>query len=619
MFKKLLKYYFLIISLFFIERIILFFTYEKEFSSISNKYLAFLIGLRFDTIVASFFLVIPLILLSFSPKILASFIEKFLKIYFLIIFGFFIYMSVATFPFFAEYDLRPNFLFVEFLKYPKEVLGLILTDYKLPLSIAVILIYIFGKVYLKTATFKDILEQDYFKRVFLFPFILVLLFIGVRSSFGHRPANLSDAMFSNNRILNEMGKNSVYTLFYSIYAYKKFEAGNIDKTYGKIDIDEAFSRIKKLLNIKNGNIRSLNRFMSAKQTKKNIIIFIIESLGYQFLNETLTPNIMKLKNQSLFFTNLYSNGTRSIRGIAGLVAGNYSIPGLGIVKRNKSQNNFFTLNKAVKPYNYKTMFFYGGESRFDNMKGWFLGNGFDEVYDEEKITEFSFKGNWGVGDRDVVKFANKIFTKLYKNNQKFAAVIFSTTNHTPFDLPKDFDYLKGYKKRSRFNTVHYTDKAIGDLIKLARKNGYLKDTIIVVSGDHNIRVYGKDVVPVDMFQIGGFIIGGGIKAQIYNKQVSQPDILATTLDLAGISGNFPIMGNSIFSDKKRQINLMQFHDRYALMIKNKVAVAVPYKGTSTYIYKNKHLIKTKKDTELEKDLLAFLKVLDYLYQNRLYK
>lgn len=38
--------------------------------------------------------------------------------------------------------------------------------------------------------------------------LLIILFIGIRSSFGHRPANNSDALYSTNRVINEITKNS---------------------------------------------------------------------------------------------------------------------------------------------------------------------------------------------------------------------------------------------------------------------------------------------------------------------------------------------------------------------------------------------------------------------------
>jgi phosphoglycerol transferase MdoB-like AlkP superfamily enzyme len=116
------------IAIFFSGRFILFAIYFSRFKdSGSNYWLTFLYGLRLDTIVSSIMLVIPLIILTFIPPVRKS--EQagnsFLKIYFLLTSAILLFIEYATFPFFAEYDVRPNYLFVEYLVYPKEVISML--------------------------------------------------------------------------------------------------------------------------------------------------------------------------------------------------------------------------------------------------------------------------------------------------------------------------------------------------------------------------------------------------------------------------------------------------------------------------------------------------------------
>jgi arylsulfatase A-like enzyme len=127
------------------------------------------------------------------------------------------------------------------------------------------------------------------------------------------------------------------------------------------------------------------------------------------------------------------------------------------------------------------------------------------------------------------------------------------------------------------------------------------------------------MVPVDMFHVPAIILGDGIQPLTYDKITTQPDVLATALDLLGLDLKYPIMGHSIFSDKKQNISLMQFHDSYALRSDNKVAVIRPDKKAIIFLYQNKHLLETESDVELENYALAFVIVLDYLYNNKLYK
>jgi len=167
--------------------------------------------------------------------------------------------------------------------------------------------------------------------------------------------------------------------------------------------------------------------------------------------------------------------------------------------------------------------------------------------------------------------------------------------------------------------VKYADFAIGRFIEQARKEEYYKDTIFVIIADHNVRVYGDDMVPIDMFQIPALILGKDIKPMSYDKITTQPDVLATALDLIGLDLEYPIMGHSIFSNKKENIALMQFHESYALRVDNKIAILRPNKKAITFLYKNKHLVKTEHDKILEKDVLAFILTLDHLYRKKLYK
>jgi phosphoglycerol transferase MdoB-like AlkP superfamily enzyme len=568
-------------------------------------------------------------LLTLLPKILEKFTQIFLKYYFLFISIVAIYIEIATYPFFAQYDVRPNFLFVEYLVYPKEVFNMIIADYKLALFIAFVIIVSFAYLFLSKAnhSLKEVFKTSYVKRLLLFIPLLIVLFIGIRSSLGHRAANISDAMFSENRIINELTKNSIYSIGYAIYSNKKHNVKDIAKRYGKIELDEAIKRVQNRLAIEEADEKYfLTRFEKSHfSKKKNLVIFIQESLGYQFVQAVggekgITPHFNTLAKEGILFKELYSNGTRSVRGIAGLVAGNFSVPGKGVIKRNKSQKDYFTIASLLKPLGYHTSFIYGGESRFDNMKGWFLGNGFDEVIDEEKFNNPEFVGTWGVSDGDVVNRAIKEYKNHYKNNQKFASVIFSTSNHSPFDFPENkIKLIDGVPVKSVKNAIKYADFAIGDFIRQAKNEPFYKDTVFVIAADHNVRVYGDDIIPVDMFQIPGLILGSDINVLNYTQLTSQADVLATALDLIGVNGKYPIMGQSIFKDNKNHINLMQFNDRYALRVKDKVAIAVPNKKIETFIYKNKHLTKTDEDIELQNDLLAFIHVLNHMYQNRLYR
>ena len=296
-----------------------------------------------------------------------------------------------------------------------------------------------------------------------------------------------------------------------------------------------------------------------------------------------------------------------------------SVPGKGVVKRSKSQSDFFTFSKLLKPLGYHTMFLYGGEARFDNMRSWFLGNGFDEIVEQKDYTNPAYVATWGVSDEDLVKKGNERFSALYEEGKPFAALMFSSSNHSPFDIPKGRITETKQGEKCVENAIQYADYAIGEFFKEAKRLPYYKDTIFVVIADHNIRVYGDDVVPVNMFHIPALILGEGVEARAYSKLSSQPDVLATAIDYLGKDLKYPILGKSIFVDIKKDVNLMQFNENYALRIGNKVAVVRPRAKAETFTYHKQHLIPAPHDEALEKDALAFVIGLNYLYDKQLYR
>ncbi len=626
--KKLFKYYLLMILIFSIGRLALFGLYFERFKESGVDFtLIFLYGLKMDTIIASILLVIPLILLSFTPQTFNKAGNLILRVYFLIVIGFLIYIENATFPFFNQYDVRPNFKFVEYLEYPVEVFNMLISDFKLPLTIAFVMIVIFSLFFMKTTknSFIETLKTPLVGRILWFLPLALILFIGIRSSTGHRPANISDAMFSNNRVVNEITKNSLYSIGYAIYSNNNYATKTI-KLYGKMPIEEALKRVEKRLGIKGNDLKSDSPFSRLEKShfstpkKKNLVIFLQESLGYQFVTPQITPELLKLKKEGVWFNQAYSNGTRSVRGIAGVTSGFLAVPGKGVVKRTKSQNNFFTFASLLKPLGYHTLFLYGGEARFDNMRSWFMGNSFDEIVEQKDFKKPIYVATWGVSDEDLVRKANKRFNQLYKEGKPFAGLMFSSSNHSPFDVPKYRVEKEIFPDKNCVeNAIQYADYSIGLFFREAKKLPYYKDTIFVVVADHNIRVYGDDAVPVNMFHIPALIIGEGIQSKTYPRLVSQPDILATALDYLGKDFTYPILGHSIFSNDKRDINLMQFNESYALRIENLIAVVQPNKPAQTFEYKDKHLIEIEHNLELEKDALAFVLGLNYLYENQKFK
>src|SRR5690606_6604031 len=137
----------------------------------------------------------------------------------------------------------------------------------------------------------------------------------------------------------------------------------------------------------------------------NIVIILEESLGAQYSaalgGANLTPHLDALAREGWAFARAYATGTRSVRGLEAVTAGFLPTPAQAVLKLPAAQRGFFTLADVLGRHGYHSRFIYGGESHFDNMKGFFLGNGFDEIIDRLDFTNPAFVGTWGASDEDM--------------------------------------------------------------------------------------------------------------------------------------------------------------------------------------------------------------------------
>lgn len=629
--KPIFSFFLIGLSITTISRILLFFVFKDRVVENQNFGQLFLIGLRFDLILMSYIAFLPAVLISLLPDSILKHFKKFFNIYFIFFLFLFLLMELSTLDFINQYDTRPNRLFLDYLIYPKEVVGTLIKSYLPSLIITTILLGIalfFAFKHGKKIFYPQ--ESNYKTKLLLFLFVAFFLFWGARGSLtSKRPINASNAIFCSDQMTNSLGLNSLYTVAFAAYAMK--HEGDVKK-YGKMDELEAYSRVKKYMDVTEF-IPSEVPFLHLQkpdtaQPKYNVVIFLQESLGAEYVGclngLPLTPELDKLSKEGLLFTNLYCTGTRSVRGIEQVTAGFLPNPSESIVKLSGSQQGFFTLADAFGRQNYDTSFIYGGMANFDNMASFFNGNGFKNIIDETDFDKdgkkYALKGTWGYSDEDLVVKANEYFKSL--GNKPFFSLMFSTSNHEPFEFPDGRIQLYEQPKNSVHNAMKYADFSIGKFFELAKKEAYFKNTIFVVIADHNTRTYGKNLVPVNKFHIPALIIAPNIeKGSTYDNLASQMDIPSTVLALSGITTKTPMVGRNLLKLPKgtKGRTIMLFHETYAFRVDDDIVILNPNaKPLQFKVKSDTELIQVALDEELAKDALAHIVASSNLYKKRVY-
>lgn len=508
-----------------------------------------------------------------------------------------IFMELATPTFILEYDLRPNRLFIEYLKYPSEVGAMLWKGFRTPLILGLGLTALGS--YISFRIIRSWLENyeshwSVLRTFLIWPLVVILFIIMVRSSFTHRPANPALFARTPDAMVNSLFINSAWSVYFAIYNLQHEDKSS--EIYGDLSLEEIMEIMRQQypwLDSKDKTHPTLH-FQNATQTRSkplNLVIILEESLGAEFVEslggKPLTPNLEKLSEEGWWFENMYATGTRSVRGIEAVISGYPPTPARSVVKLSLAQQNFFTLADYLNDFGYHSEFVYGGESHFDNMANFFIGNGFDDVIDERDYENPRFMGSWGASDQDLFDKAHERISSLSQENKPFMSFIFSSSNHSPYEYPDNVIESKGTDKFTRENAVLYSDYAIGEFIQKAKKSPYWENTLFLIVADHTSHADGDSLVPIEDFHIPGLILGADIEPKKITSITSQIDLAPTLLSLMGISGNHPMIGRDL--SKKQEQNsdgraLLQFSDYFALLQGNKVTVLRPDQPAMSGMY-----------------------------------
>ncbi len=506
---------------------------------------AFLTGFIFDSIMGLLYLSIYGIYLFLLPKrFIGSMLDKAITyIYFSLLFIVIYFSLLAEIPFWDEFGVRFNFIAVDYLIYTFEVVENINQSYPLPLIIAILLglvVFTFFalirfKVFYRTFTDKISFAK---RSLYFFPVLIVTVLLGLL-------LKNKQADFSNNLVINELGKNGAYSF---ISAFRSNEL-DYDIFYPKLSDKEAFSLAKKDLlqtnqQYSSQNFDDLSRFTKGSDEKKsNIILIAIESFSADFLTafgnrDDLTPNYDRLSKESIFFTNLYATGTRTVRGMEALTLCIPPTPGNSIVRR-PDNGNLFSIATVLKEKRYRPYFVYGGDGYFDNMNNFFGGQGFDIVdrnrgnplSDDIRTKRFaipdsevSFENAWGICDEDLYKQSIKYADKSSKENKPFFQFVMTTSNHKPYTFPTGRISLP---QGDRNAAVKYTDYALGKFITAAKQKAWFKNTVFLIVADHCASSAGRWEINIAKHHIPAIIYNMGEKPEEINRLASQIDLMPT--------------------------------------------------------------------------------------------
>ena len=255
---------------------------------------------------------------------------------------------------------------------------------------------------------------------------------------------------------------------------------------------------------------------------RNVIVIHAESmqdiaLNRTFNGEEVTPNLNRLIDEGLFFTNFYSQVSVGTSSDTELTFNTSLMPTQnGTAFVSYFDRTYIATPSLMKEKGYYTFSMHANNADFWNRRAMHESLGYDKFYSKETY-DVDDENVIGLGLSDKEFFAQSVekIKKISEEHDKYYGLLITLTNHTPFsDTDKygefavtmkttitnedgteeeiESPYLEGTKLGNYFKSVHYADEALGEFFNEMDEAGLLENTVVVLYGDHDARLPRSD-------------------------------------------------------------------------------------------------------------------------------
>ena len=287
---------------------------------------------------------------------------------------------------------------------------------------------------------------------------------------------------------------------------------------------------------------------------KNLIAIQVESLenfviGQKVYGQEITPNINKLLKNSLYFDNIKEQNNSGISSDCDLMVNTSMLP-----VRNGSTffgypwTEYNTLQDLLNSKGYNTISTHPEVPGNWNWAEAHKSFKADKIWDASQFDQSEVIG-LGMSDESYLK---QIGDKLKNEKQPFYTFLVTLTSHGPFEVPEDKQYLNLPEDLNEnmlgayFQSVRYTDEAIGKFINQLKEEGLLENTVIMLYGDHcGVHKFYEDDIKDSPLEgdwwkdnekeIPFMIYNPSIQGETISKEGGQIDFLPTIAYLLGFN------------------------------------------------------------------------------------
>jgi len=439
-------------------------------------------GLKMDVSTACYLLLIPGLLISLRSLVSSKFVNRFIWIYtliFLIVCSFLIVLDLGLYP---HWGTRVNITAFNYIDDPVAMSASVsIGEVFQGLLIAGCLLAVFGFLYRRFFPEGIAIEGKVrWYEAFLQLFLVATLILPIRGGLDTSPLNLSSVAFSPKLYVNQAASNFLWNFSKSVEKRKRLS--NPCAYMPKEESVRFFNQF-----MKEDSAVSRPQLIKLNPEKQpNVILVILESFSNKVIAplgglQGIAPNLDSLCTKSTVFTNFYSTGNRSDRGISAVLGGYPSLLSTSIMVYPEKARSLTLLPEYFNRHAYNTSFYYGGDINFYNLKTFVLQSNCGRITTKANFSsELGQMSKWGVPDGYVFE---KALEDLKSEKEPFMKTIYTVSSHPPYDVP--YSKIKGSSNEAKYlNSVAYTDSCLGAFIDGFRKSPLWQNTLLIITADH---------------------------------------------------------------------------------------------------------------------------------------
>ena len=497
-------------------------------------------AISLDATTAGYFTALPLLMILVSIWVKRFSLKKLLLPYYILVAILLAIVFVVDMGLYPFWGFKLDASIFLYLDSPKEAMASVSTGF-IALRVLAMLVYATFMVWLMMKVAPKTLEKVHQRIGGTLGMLLLggILFVIIRGGVSESTSNVGQVYFSSNQFLNHSAVNPCFSLISSMSKSKDFASEfNFFEEEKRAELFEGLYPTKH----SDKNVEVLN-------TKRpNVLLILMEGFGGAFIEPLgglpeVAPNLNRLSEEGIFFTQCYANSFRTDRGTVSALSGYLGLPTVSIMKVPAKSRTLPAISEELVKAGYQTDFLYGGDINFTNMKSYLLSKGYQRLTADTDFSLAEQSSNvWGVNDDITSKWL------LDELSQRKDAPWFTTyltlSSHEPFEVP----YNRLEEKIP--NAFAYTDECLGKLIDGLKQTDLWENLLIVCIPDHGFCYpQGTTDRGGEFSHIPMIWLGGAIKEPMkIDKIMNQTDMAATLFGQLGLDHSMFPFSRNVLSD-----------------------------------------------------------------------